>query len=216
MEVWGGPLGGVSNNTPFSVRMTGEARHEARSGKEAHPYSLLGRLIAPLSPPAERRSSYVTSLAFAALMQLPLLAASPDSYVEARRQTEQSGQPLVVMVGAEWCPACQTMKNSVLPQVRQHGLLGKVAFALVDLDRESSVGQNLIGAGPIPQLIMYRKTGTGWLRKKLIGSQSVETVERFIQDGVALNARQTPPAAQPASEPGAPAVRTVSSSTTAP
>lgn len=128
----------------------------------------------------------MTSLALAALLQLPLVvAANPESYAEARRQTEETGRPLVVIVGAEWCPACQVMKHTILPQVREHGVLRKVAFATVDLDRENALGQNLIGSGPIPQLIMFRKNGNGWLRRKLIGGQSVETVERFIEDGVA-------------------------------
>lgn len=140
------------------------------------------------------------SLALTTLLQLPLVVgASPESYTEARRQTEETGRPLVVIVGAEWCPACQVMKNSVLPQVRENGTLRKVAFAAVDLDRESKLGKNLIGSGPIPQLIMFRKNGESWMRRKLIGGQSVATVERFIEDGVALNDRAKATAEGPTS-----------------
>ena len=47
----------------------------------------------------------------------------------------------------------------------------------------------LTGGGPVPQLVMYRKTPNGWLRRKLIGGQSVEAVEEFINEAVARTRR---------------------------
>jgi len=34
---------------------------------------------------------------------------------------------------------------------------------------------------------MYRKTANGWRRRRLVGGQSVATVEKFINEGVAMN-----------------------------
>jgi thioredoxin-like negative regulator of GroEL len=115
----------------------------------------------------------------------PLEAAT---YAEAHRVTEKTGKPMVVMVGTDWCSPCQTMKKTILPRVREHGLLRRVAFAVVNPDRDGDLANQITGGGPIPQLVMFRKTPKGWVRKKLVGGQSVETVEQFINEGLASDA----------------------------
>ena len=110
---------------------------------------------------------------------------SSESYSEARETVDETGKPLVVMVSTDWCPPCQTMKKTVMPRVRDNGTLRKVVFAMVNPDRESELAKKLIGGGPIPQLLMFRKKGDGWVKKSLVGGQSVESVEQFINDGVA-------------------------------
>jgi hypothetical protein len=76
------------------------------------------------------------------------------------------------------------MKKTIMPRVREHGLLKKVAFAMVNPDRDRELAEKLIGSGPIPQLVMFRKKGDGWIHKNLVGGQSVETVEEFIKEGL--------------------------------
>ncbi len=106
------------------------------------------------------------------------------NYAEARRVTLETGRPLIVMVSTDWCSPCQTMKKTILPRVRQRGLFRKVIFAMVNPDRDSELAEQITGGGPIPQLVMFRKTSEGWVRRKLIGGQSVEAVEQFINDGL--------------------------------
>ena len=134
----------------------------------------------------------MTSMLLAAIVQTAIMAAgveatpvSVESYTEARRTTTETGKPMVVMVGTDWCQPCQTMKKTVLPRVRERGLLKKVVFAVVNPDRDRELAEKLTGGGPIPQLVMFRKTSDGWIRKKLVGGQSVETVEQFIAEGLA-------------------------------
>ncbi|MFZ5831862.1 MAG: thioredoxin family protein [Planctomycetota bacterium] len=128
------------------------------------------------------------SLILATLLPLSLVGSTEGaSYVEAHRQTAETGKPLVVMVSTDWCPPCQQMKRNVIPRVREHGLLGKVAFAVVNPDEERDLADRITGGGPIPQLVLYRKTPQGWHREKLVGGQSVETVEQFIEKAVAEN-----------------------------
>ena len=95
---------------------------------------------------------------------------------------------MVVMVSTDWCPPCQMMKKTVMPRVRERGLLRKVAFAMVNPDRDGELAEQITGGGPIPQLVMFRRTTNGWIRKKLIGGQSVETVEEFISEGLTQDA----------------------------
>ena len=155
----------------------------------------------------------MTSLTLAILLQLPLAATPGETYAEAHQKTVETGQPMVVMVGAPWCPACQQMENNVIPVVRKRGLFRRVSFALVHLDREEQLGQSLIGQEPIPQLIVYRKTPAGWRRRRLIGGQSVQTVEQVINEEVAAaeatkkadtaQPKKTEPAKKPAPEDAA-------------
>ncbi|MBN2022578.1 MAG: thioredoxin family protein [Pirellulales bacterium] len=126
-------------------------------------------------------------LALALLLQVSAVAADGDSYREARRETTETGRPLVILVGAEWCPACVEMKKEILPTIRRRGVLKRVAFAVVDLDRQRRLGRELTEGGPIPQMVMFRKTPDGWRRRTLIGGQSPDVVERFIQQGIALD-----------------------------
>lgn len=131
----------------------------------------------------------------ATVMQAALMLAGSetkpvetDNYAAAQRVAEKTGKPIVVMVGTDWCSPCQMMKKTILPRVREHGLFRRVSFAMVNADRESELANEITGGGPVPQLVMFRKTTKGWVRKKLIGGQSVETVEEFIKDGLASDA----------------------------
>jgi thiol-disulfide isomerase/thioredoxin len=124
----------------------------------------------------------------AALIQTVILASPADSnetYTEARREITETGRPMVVMVSTDWCGPCQSMKRNVLPRLRERGIFKKVAFAQVNADRDSELAKELTGGGPVPQLVMYRRSGRGWIRSKLIGGQSVEKVEQFINEQLA-------------------------------
>lgn len=128
----------------------------------------------------------MTSLTFATLLlHVSIVAAEDDSYAKAHSQAEK-GKPMVILVSADWCSPCQEMKKNVIPQVKRSGLLKKVAFAIVNVDRQRSLARKLIGGGAIPQLIMYRKTTHGWKRRKLIGGQTAKAVEKFIDEGIAM------------------------------
>jgi thioredoxin-like negative regulator of GroEL len=127
----------------------------------------------------------VSSLTLIALWTVAVGAPEADSYDQAHQATMETGKPMVVMVTTDWCAPCQVMKKTVIPQVRQRGLLSRVAFAIVNPDRERDLAQRLIGGGPVPQLIMFRKTAGGWKRQQLVGGQSVESVEQFINEGIA-------------------------------
>ncbi len=124
----------------------------------------------------------------AVLMQTVLSATSGDiseNYAEARRLTAETGKPMVVMVGTDWCVPCQSMKRNILPKLRERGLFKRVSLVMVNADRESELAKEITGGGPVPQLVMYRKTNRGWSRSKLIGSQPVEDVEKFIKEELA-------------------------------
>jgi thioredoxin-like negative regulator of GroEL len=123
----------------------------------------------------------MAGLTLALIMQTSLLAASPEDYAGAYRQTQVNDQPLLVLVGADWCPGCRTMKNSVLPRLQQSGTLREVNLAVVNLDEESSLAGQLMRGGTIPQLIVYARTSSGWHREQITGAASEASVEALLR-----------------------------------
>lgn len=126
----------------------------------------------------------MSSFTLAAALQVALLAHSGASYSAARQVHLETGRPLVVLVGADWCPGCQKMKRQVLPQLDEE-LLGQVALTIVDSDDQSKLARKLMRGSSIPQLIVYRMTPEGPRRKSLVGAQSVQRVEAFLREALA-------------------------------
>jgi thioredoxin-like negative regulator of GroEL len=127
----------------------------------------------------------MAGLTLAMLVQSSLFAAGPDGYAAAYRQTQANDQPLLVLVGADWCPGCRTMKYSVLPRLHETGTLREVNLAVVNVDEEDVLAGQLMRGGTIPQLIVYSRTANGWHREQITGATSEAAVE-----GLLLRARE--------------------------
>jgi len=133
----------------------------------------------------------VIHVALSAMLQLSVLSAEVApansgslTYVEAYRASQAEDKPLVVLVGADWCPACQTMKKSSMPQVANDGVFKEVAFTIVDTDKQSDIAREIMQGGSIPQLVMFHKTADGWRSERLVGGQSPSNILAFIRRGV--------------------------------
>jgi thioredoxin-like negative regulator of GroEL len=128
----------------------------------------------------------MSTLLIAALLGISAIAAPPDTpiaeadFATALGQSLTHERPLVVLVGADWCPACRRMKTKVLPQAASAGTLGEVEFAYVNTDRQPELAGRLLQSGSVPQLIRLEKTAAGWVRDRLVGAQSVKKVTSFI------------------------------------
>jgi thioredoxin-like negative regulator of GroEL len=112
-----------------------------------------------------------------------------NTYPAAYQRTNETGRPLVVLVGADWCPACRTMKQTIIPQARQQGALDGVAFAVVDVDRQSALSRQLRTGSAIPELVVYHKTAAGWKRQTFVGAQSVSTIVSALKQAQQALAR---------------------------
>ena len=132
----------------------------------------------------------MTSLTAAVILQAAVLSTG-QTYAQAHKTTQETGRPLLVMVGAQWCPACQQMKSSLIPQLRRRGMLKKVSFTIVDTDQQSKLADQIMSGGTIPHLVIYCKTDKGWVRRQLTGGQSVSGVEQFIEQAVKKNTTST-------------------------
>ena len=142
----------------------------------------------------------MTSLVLATALQAAMLAAEPQNgksapgqdFQAAVQRSVKSGRPLVVLLGADWCPACRVMKKSTLPEVAKAGGLKNVEFAYVDADREPKLVDALARGNSIPQLIRFQKTDKGWKARYLIGAQTAKQVSSFLE--------APPPAKPPAAK----------------
>jgi thiol-disulfide isomerase/thioredoxin len=119
------------------------------------------------------------SLALAASM-----VGEVKSYGSAYAAAQKSGKPLLVLIGAEWCPGCRTMKSQVMPRMSADGKLKDVEFAVIDTDREEALSDKLLRGNLIPQLVLITKTADGWQRQYLTGAQSESAVSAMIGQGL--------------------------------
>jgi thioredoxin-like negative regulator of GroEL len=124
------------------------------------------------------------------MLQVGVVSAEPATpaqtltYKEAYAEAENGDKPLVVMIGADWCPACVQMKKTAIPQVAKDDVFKEVAFTMIDADRQADIARQMMEGGSIPQVLMFRKTADGWQREKLSGGNSASAIVSFLRRGV--------------------------------
>lgn len=136
-------------------------------------------------------------LAFAAIMTLSSVVNAqqkPLDYKTAYAKAQKGDKPLLVLVTATWCPPCQRMKQTTIPQLLQNQTLDQCHWATVDLDQEKSLAKQLIGNRGVPQLIMFEKKNDKWVRRYLRGYKEARVVEAFVAQSSTL---RTAKAAKP-------------------
>ncbi|MEX1042528.1 MAG: thioredoxin family protein [Pirellulaceae bacterium] len=127
-------------------------------------------------------------MTLALLLQVSAVGETKAQYNQAFQQAEETGKPMLVLVGANWCPGCVTMKSSVMPRLVRSGKLRDVSY--IEIDADTSIGGRMMRGGSIPQLIMYRKTRDGWKRSSLVGVQSESTIQSMVDKAVASQKEQ--------------------------
>lgn len=130
----------------------------------------------------------MTGLALSLALQAALLSGGAHPYDEAFRTASAGGPPLLVLVGADWCPGCRTMKQNVLASMQQSGRLKDVNYAAINTDVDSKLASRLMRGNTIPQLIVFSKTETGWHREQITGATSEANVAALIGRAVAAQA----------------------------
>lgn len=123
-------------------------------------------------------------LSLASLVVTTYLVANYDdlAYSDALTQAKGRRQPLLVLVGATWCPACRTMEQQVLPRLNRQGDLAGVSLAKVDADRQPELARQLMRGSAIPQLIIFNQRPDGsWYRGQITGATSDAAVLSLIQ-----------------------------------
>ena len=131
----------------------------------------------------------MTNLLMAVMLPLAAIPSQTapsqaEQFDLAYQRSFTTGRPLVVLLGAQWCPGCQVMQHEVMPEVEKSGGLEQVEFVYIDIDRNRRLAAKLSKAKTIPQLIRYHKTPDGWKYNLLNGAYNVEEVKTFIKTGI--------------------------------
>ena len=106
-----------------------------------------------------------------------------QNYTLAYQQSVAENKPLMVVVGAPYCPACEVLKKTTIANMSRSGELDQVSLAVVDREKEPELAKQLmVNEGMIPQIIVYTKSPDGrWNRNKLMGYQPVQPVRTLLR-----------------------------------
>ncbi|MDG2222463.1 MAG: thioredoxin family protein [Rubripirellula sp.] len=108
--------------------------------------------------------------------------AKTQDYAAAYKQSLEEQKPLMVIVGAPWCPACNVLKETTLKEMKKNGDFDAVALTMVNRDEQPELAKQLTnGENVIPQIIVYTPQENGWKRRKLLGFQSSQPVRSLIR-----------------------------------
>lgn len=118
-------------------------------------------------------------------VQLAVVGAGTSAYQAAYDEADRDDKPLLVLVGAQWCPGCLKMKEEVIPQLQQEGGLSEVVFTVVDTDDKPSLSRRLLRGNSIPQLVLYTRGKRGWRRSQLTGVHAPAAIRQFIRTEMA-------------------------------
>lgn len=110
-------------------------------------------------------------------------AKSDQDYTLAYKRSVEEEKPLMVVVGAEYCPACEVLKKTTIANMEMTGELDQVSVAVVDRDAQPELAEQLMADEQmIPQIILFTKTADGqWNRRKLMGYQPIQPVRSLIR-----------------------------------
>ena len=143
-----------------------------------------------------------SGLAAVLIIQQAIFAANPISYQAALKDAQVQHRPLLVLVGATWCPGCQTMKQTVMPGLQREGGMREITYTTVDADSDRDVASQLMRGSSIPQLIVFAKQPDGkWHREQITGETNAAQVKSLIARAVA--AQKTPAPKPEAASAGA-------------
>lgn len=135
-------------------------------------------------------------LHFAAFTLLAVLGTSnaPDQeqlpYDAAYRKAQEERKPLVVLVGADWCAACKTMKSETIKNMKSSGEFKEVVYTQVDKDAQPEIASQVMQGNMLPQIVVFCESEQGWKRFSLTGMQTGPRVKELIRKAVEVLPRR--------------------------
>ena len=81
----------------------------------------------------------------------------PWPFSKAKAKAVKEGCPLLIMLTAQWCKSCQTIKRDLLPLVDKRGMLDGLAFAVVDYDLQNTLAEEIACQDGLPQWVRYER-----------------------------------------------------------
>ena len=131
----------------------------------------------------------MVSLVLAVVLGSVTSATLKTDYAEAYKESVAKDKPLMVVVGAPWCPACNVLKQTTIEPMAETGELDEVSVAVLNRDSNPELVKQLTkGEKMLPQIIMFSRTEKGgWKRNQLKGYQPKQPVRNLIRSAVSLS-----------------------------
>lgn len=105
-----------------------------------------------------------------------------QNYADAYKESLEQHKPLMVVVGAPWCPACKVLKETTIKQMAQTGELDSVSLTVINRDEEPELVNELTrGEKMLPQIIVFTNDRGRWKRDQLMGFQPKKPVRSLIK-----------------------------------
>ena len=104
----------------------------------------------------------------------------PLKYEAAFAKANDENKPLMVVVGARWCAACQILKKETVQPMKEAGALKKVVVTFVDKDDRPELAEKLMKGETLPQIVVYSKKTGAWKRYSLTGLQSKKRMGELL------------------------------------
>lgn len=124
---------------------------------------------------------HVAALTLLAALNAPTTSDELIPYDAAYRKAQEEKKPLVVLVGANWCAACRTMKSETIQPMKGAGELREVVFTQVDKDIQPEIAQQVMQGNTLPQIVVFCEGEQGWKRFSLTGMQTERRVKELIR-----------------------------------
>jgi thioredoxin-like negative regulator of GroEL len=105
-----------------------------------------------------------------------------QNYAEAYKASVSEEKPLMVVVGAPWCQACNVLKESTIRPMADSGELDTVSLTVINPDENPALAKQITeGEQMLPQIIVFTKDNGRWKRRKLMGFQPKQPVRSLIR-----------------------------------
>jgi thioredoxin-like negative regulator of GroEL len=110
------------------------------------------------------------------------------TYEAAYRQAQQEHKPLLILVGAEWCAACKTLKAQTIEPMQSSGKLENVIVTVVDKDLRPDLAEKLMDGKMLPQLVVFSEGAEGWKKFSVTGIQTESRIKELLNKAAAETA----------------------------
>lgn len=105
-----------------------------------------------------------------------------QNYNEAYKESLKEQKPLMVVIGAPWCHACNVLKETTIRPLADSGELDHVSLAVINPDEDPELVEKLTeGDQILPQIIVYSHDNGRWKRQKLLGYQPKQPVRNLVR-----------------------------------
>ena len=137
----------------------------------------------------------------------PLLTFGTDynqySYDQAYTLSPLTEQPMIILVGAEWCPGCVVMKKRMkkilteltteytrdnignIPNSVKSKLTFPVLYVEIDSDKDPELARKILTGNSIPQLVVYiPQPDDKWVCRTYKNVQSEEATKAILRKAI--------------------------------